>query len=484
MDKFDSFCESAGEKIKKICSAFYKKAVSLNDSFSKNSRANLIFIFVIAAVSFALMFLMNSNTPYVAEDFDYHYIFADDGRKVTETLVSSVGDIITSMKAHYYTMNGRIITHSLVQLIMMLENKPLFNVLNSLVYVLFTFVIYKHCIGKSKKHSAVVFLFVNLAVWAFTPQWGLTTVWLLGSVNYLWMSTVRLSFLLVFRLYAEDGTDRHTVLKTVLMFFLAFVAGSTSENMGAALIGVTVLIIFYCRAKKYKFMPWFATSFIGEVAGYLFMFLAPANSVRVGKEGENGNSILSRIINIPSNFVYYLAPLIGLGILFALVLVFNKKKPAFGLPLIFFLGAVGSAGVMVAIPFFPQRAWFGSVIYTIIAVGMLLYRTCEIEKLYRQLVSVSAVFCMLWAMTSYLKAFDSAQKYMDAVTERAEYIEEQKKEGNYDLEFANITLMNKHAPMYSWTDIGKAPDDPQHISIAQYYGLNSVDWNGEYIIID
>ncbi len=483
MDKFVCFCDSKGEKIKKLCSAFYKKSVSINDRFSKNSKANIAIIFVIAVISFLMMFLMNSNTPYVAEDFDYHYIFADDGRKVTDVLVGSFADIITSMKAHYRTMNGRVITHAIVQLIMMIENKPLFNVINSLIYVLFTLIVYKHCIGRSKKHSAVVFLFVNLSVWAFTPQWGLTTVWLLGSVNYLWMSTVRLSFLLVFRLYAEDGSDRRTLLKTVLMLFAGVIAGSTSENMSAALIGVTVLIIFYCRYKKYKFRPWFVTSLIGEVAGYLFMFLAPANSVRVGKTSGYGNSLPARLVNVPANFIYFLAPLIGLGIVFALVLVFNKKKPVFGMPVLFFIGALGSAGVMLAIPFFPERAWFGSVIYTVIAVGMLLYRTCEVENLYRQLVSVAAVFCILWAMTSYLKAFESASEYMNRVNERVEYIEEQKKEGNYDLELANITLMNKHAPMYSWTDIGREPDDPQHISIAQYYGLNSINWNKEYIII-
>ena len=91
---------------------------------------------------------------------------------------------------------------------------------------------------------------------------------------------------------------------------------------------------------------------------------------------------------------------------------------------------------------------------------------------------------MLWSMTGYLKALNSAQRYMHTVERRVVYIEKQKKKGNYDVELSNITLMNKHAPMYSWTDIGKERNDPQHISIARYYGLNNVSWNGKQIIIE
>ncbi len=484
MTKLDSFCDSVNLKIKKLGSDVYKSLIKYNNSFTDSNKANLIFIAVIALASFGMMLLMNMNTPYVAEDYDYHYIFATDGRKVTEVLVSSLSDIVTSMKAHYHTMNGRIFTHSVVQFIMMLENKPLFNFVNSAMYVLFTLLIYKHCIGKSKKHSAILYLFINLAVWAFTPQWGLTTVWLLGSVNYMWVSVVRMAFLLVFRLYAEDGKEKHTVLKTILMLFFGFIAGGTSENMSAALIGMTVLFALYCRVKKYKFKLWFVTAFAGEVAGYLFMFLAPANSLRVAKNNETGNSFAARLVNIPSNFVHFLAPLLFLGALFIIIIVCNKKEKSFGLPFIYFLGAVGGTAAMFAIPFFPQRAWFGIIMYVIASVGMLFYKTKDIKNVYRQLISLAAVFSILWAMTSYLKAFDSAHQYMNAINERVEYIEEQKSLGNFDLEFPNITLMNKHAPLYSWTDIGKAPNDPQHISIAQYYGLNSVDWNKEYIIIE
>ncbi len=484
MEKMNLLCERAEARIKGYSLTVYRKFESLTETVSRSNKINLLLIFIIAVSSFLLMYLMNANTPYVAEDYDYHYIFADDGRKITEEPIETFDDIITSMKAHYHTMNGRIITHSIVQTILMIDKKPLFNVLNSLIYVLFTLIIYTHCIGRAKRHSAIVYLFVNLSIWAFTPQWGLTTVWLLGSVNYLWMSTIRLSLLLFFRFYAETGEDRHTALKTVILLFLGFAAGMSSENMAAALIGVTVLMILYCCAKNYRFKPWFVTSLVGEVAGYLFMFLAPANSVRITKNEETGNSVLARIINIPANFVYFLVPLIGIGVIFIIILALNKKKVSFGLVLLYFLGAVGSVGVMVAIPFFPPRAWFAAVVYTTIAVGMLLYRTGEIEGLYRQLISVTAIFCMLWALTSYLKAAKSAEQYMDCVNERVAYIEEQKMQGNYDLELSNITLLNKHAPLYSWTDIGKEINDPQHISIAQYYGLNSVDWNRESIIIE
>ncbi len=482
MKKFDVICENVSEKIKLGSHKANDKSSKLSNGFFDNQKANIALILVVAFVSFFLMFLMNTSTPYVAEDFDYHYIFADDGRKVTDERIESISDIVTSMKAHYHTMNGRIVTHSIVQLIMMLDKKAVFNVANSLMYVIFTLLIYKHCIGKSKKQNALVFLFINLSIWAFTPQWGLTTVWLLGSVNYLWMSAVRLLFLLVFRLYAEDGEDKFPIIKTILMLFLGFASGNSSENMSAALVGVTVLFFIFCRIKHYSFRPWFITSFIGLMAGYCFMFFAPANSGRIAK---GGNSLLSRLASIPANAIYYLAPLVCIGIIAIVILFNNNKERKIGISFIYFLGAVGGAGVMVAIPFFPQRAWFGIIMYSIMSVGILLNQIKLHDKLVvRQLVSLAAAFCCVWTMMDYLKAKQSANEYMEVWNERIEYMEEQRALGNTDLEFASMRLINEHAPLFSWTDIGTDDNDPQHISIAQYFNLNSVDWNGKNIIIE
>lgn len=486
MNSFDNLCEKTNKKIKKKYKYISEKSARLSDRFFCSQRTNIALILLIAFISFFLMFLMNTSTPYVAEDFDYHYIFADDGRKVTDERISSVSDIVTSMKAHYKTMNGRIITHAIVQMIMLIDKKAVFNVANSVMYVLFTLTVYKHCIGKSKRHSALLFLFVNLSIWLITPQWGLTTVWLLGSVNYLWMSTVRLLYLLSFRLYAEDGHEKHTVLKTVLMLLLGFTAGCSSENMGAALIGVTVLFFIFYRIKHYKFRAWFVTSFVSLVAGYCFMFFAPANSVRMAKtDSAGGSSILQRLVNIPANSILYLLPLICVGLVALIILMNKKSEKKLGVSFIYFLGSIGGIAVMFAISQFPDRAWFGIVVYMIMSVGIIVNQiSFEGEKQIRQMVSLVAVLCCIWTGMSYIKAYKSAEEYMNCWDERTEYIQEQKEAGNFDLEFANIQLLNKHAPLYSWTDIGREENDPQHISIAQYFELNSIDWNKEYIIIE
>lgn len=469
----------------KSCKKINDKSTKISNGFFDNQRENIALILLIAFVSFFFMFLMNSSTPYVAEDFDYHYIFADDGRKITGERIESIADIVTSMKVHYHTMNGRIVTHSIVQFIMMIDKKPIFNVVNSIMYVIFSLLMYKHCIGKSKKQSVLIFLFVNLSVWLFVEQWGMTTVWLLGSVNYLWMSTFRLLYLLVFRLYAEDGEDKFSFLKAVAMLPLGFIAGNSSENMGAALVGVTVLFFIFYKIKKYKIKPWIFTAFIGLVSGYALMFFAPANRVRIAETEDKGFSFAQRLVSIPSNAILFLAPLVFVGI-FLLILILNyKKEKNIGVPFIYFLGAFGATAVMFAISIFPSRAWFGIIVYLILSDGILLKQAIEIRKnIFRQATALFAVFCCVWTLMNYVKAYQSANEFMNCWNERIEYIEEQKAEGNYDLKFSHLQQMNKHAPLYSWTDIGRSENDPQHISIAQYFGLNSVDWDGNYIIIE
>lgn len=84
MDKMNLICDKAEKRIKTFASAAYRKFESLTETASRSNRANLILILVIAVSSFLLMYLMNTNTPYVAEDYDYHYIFADDGRKIAQ----------------------------------------------------------------------------------------------------------------------------------------------------------------------------------------------------------------------------------------------------------------------------------------------------------------------------------------------------------------------------------------------------------------
>ena len=117
---------------------------------------------VIAAVCAAFFYAFNLQTALIADDYNYRFIFGTANQRVEH-----IFDIIESMRAHYHTMNGRLILHSLTQLFL-LWGKPVFNVVNTVGYLLFTGLIYWHCKGTGR-HSPALYFGVHLMVWFFIP---------------------------------------------------------------------------------------------------------------------------------------------------------------------------------------------------------------------------------------------------------------------------------------------------------------------------
>lgn len=93
----------------------------------------------IVGLSYALLFLFmlacNILTPYLADDFTYMFSF-QSGERIKDLL-----DIFPSMLAHAQKMNGRLVTHFLVQLTFLFPAN-LFDFVNA---AMFTFQMYLIC---------------------------------------------------------------------------------------------------------------------------------------------------------------------------------------------------------------------------------------------------------------------------------------------------------------------------------------------------
>lgn len=474
--KFDSFIQNVSKKTNDFFENLFSCLCSSENKFNRNNKLNLLAICFIALVSFSLMFFLNINTPFCADDFVYNFVFSNQPLMPTEHRIESIADIVTSMKAHYIGTNGRIITHSIVQL-MVLIGKPIFNYINSFIYVLLTIAIYLNCIGKKKKHSALLFLVINLALWTFPHQWGFATVYFTGSINYLWGTTFRLFTLLSFRLYADDGEDKHPILHAIIMLFAGFISGGTSENMSAVFIGMTILFIIYFQIKKYKFRPFFVTTLIGAFVSYPFMMLAPGNKIRVDDATENATrGALYRIVSIPGNFIILLSAIIAIVFILGVLLWNNRKKKNYviGISVMYFLGSVAGAGIMLFSPLFPYRAWFGIIAMAIVSAGNIIYQIDSLDVNYRRiLTSIALIWALSCSMQYFLTARDT-KRYMNEFQSREAYIEEQKDLGNYDVVLDVIKAEDEHAPIYSITDLSKNSESWQNVSKAKYYGLHSI----------
>lgn len=467
------------ESLSEKCGKAVEKFFCFAGRFDKNNRINITAICLFCAVLFALAFFMNSMTHLALDDYAYNFIFIDDGGESGEVIntgdrVENIGDIITSMKAHYKTVNGRLVLHFIVQL-MLLWGKPVFNVFNSAMIVLLAVLLYLHCKGTNKRQSAPLFLFCTFAVWTFAPALSYTVWWLDGSINYLWGSVFRLLALLPFRMYYDTGKLPRQSLLFLPILLMCAVAGSANENMSAAFIGVAFLFVVLYRIKGYRIPVWSVLGIAVAVAGYLFMMLAPAVSIRL--EMNYQTTLVKYIVIVLSNVVIRLLPFVAAAFVLGYVLHRSggDEKPCFVLPAIYMLGALAGALIMLGSTFFPERAWFGIVLMAIISVGMLLYQLILRDYVVVRNVVLAGVLCWtVWCGVSYARGAYDAVLMDEKFDKREAYIIEQRELGNYDLVLREIKTEEERSPHYDLADIGPNPKNYRNRYMAEYYGINSI----------
>ncbi len=448
----------------------------INSFFDKKTKRNTYAIIAICIIVFAAMLVLNVLTPFASDDFEYMFVIGEDRSLLKR--VENLSDVIYSMKNHYAVVNGRVILHGILQYVLIFD-KIVFDVINSLMFVALSLLIYKHCKGNKKQSSPLLFLCVNIMLWLFLPSYGMTTLWASGSVNYLWSAVIRLLALLPFRLYADGAKFRiPSALITVLMLPLSLLAGATNENSVAAMIGMSVLFIIVYKIRKMKIPVWTVTSLICMLSGFAFTVLAPANSVRSEAFTGFKSSVLFRVFSIPIHYLVYLAaPLCVFTVFYFVQRRIKKDKESNNtiIALIYIIGSVGGAGVMIASPYFPMRAWTDMVVFVIISAGMMMYSTdMSMGRFTRNAVSAVMVVLCMWCTGEYIQLGVDCYEITQQVISREEYIEEQKALGNYDVVLHDIKTDNIRSGIYSISDISENPDNWSNVNKAKYYGVNSI----------
>ena len=110
---------------------------------------------------FALMLALNILTPYICDDYTYRLNFA------TGEPLRSFGEIFESMYAHSFSMNGRLISHGLAQVFMLLS-PGVFDVVNTAVFVGTLWLMHRLCGSKSPLLLACSFCLL----WLLMPVFG------------------------------------------------------------------------------------------------------------------------------------------------------------------------------------------------------------------------------------------------------------------------------------------------------------------------
>jgi hypothetical protein len=329
-----------------------------------------------------------------------------------------------------------------------------------------------HAAGSVKKIHPVYFLYVNMLLWLFLPQWGQNLLWLTGSCNYLWTSAVILLFLIPFRKRSDNpGWTPHFCV-SILWLPVGVLSGWSIENSAS---GILVLLIAYFSLKfmrKERAALFEITGTLGFMAGF-FMLLRSKHNLFPGF-GE-------LVINSAKVFCQFL---LTDGYLFALIvilgvehIVYKKRKapiPVYG----YFAAGLGSVAAMVIPVYFGGRSCFFTQTIFIITLMSLVFEIAQYTP--KKHVFYSLIFVFFVFLPSFYSGTKSIAKSWLLYSAREQYILAEKEKGNMNIKVkAPIPVEDTHAGLYGGIDILSDPDDIQYITHnsakVTWYGIQSLD---------
>lgn len=384
---------------------------------------------------FLAILLLNILTPLISDDFAYMFVYG------TDRLVSSVGDIYESQVNHYYQWGGRSVVHSIAQLLLLLPS-CVADILNTLVYMVYVYLIYLHIKGRGES-SLSLFVLVNLAVWFLQPVLGDTVFWLTGSANYLWGTFFILLLLLPFRLYEGKAIGlTGQILTSAGMLLLGIIAGWTNENTAGAMLLIIVLYFIYYRSHKWQVPLWLIAGLAGALAGFVVMIAAPGNYVRAGGSSPDLFTLGYRLFNSTHTLLFYCSPLVLISLLMYVIYYHfpnGDRKQNLKLSLVYGIAAIAAVYAMVLSPTFPRRALFGVVTFLITGAGILFYNLDFGQKALRHIRVVVIGFGLFCFVFAYYFAFKEINTFRHMSQEREIVIKQAKEEGKILCEFERFS---------------------------------------------
>ena len=420
---------------------------------------------ILYVVVFAIFFMMSCLTPMLADDFSYSFSYAD-GRRI-----ENIGDIIRSLCAHRQTMNGRMFSHGLTMLFLLLP-KMVFNFANAVNAVLLLLLFHKYLENNEPGRTLIFALCSALLIWAFMPVFGQVFLWLDGSLNYSWALTVVMAFLYPFYCAFVGKTTALSgkLWLRILYILFAFVAGGYSENASCA--AIFAAICFAAPAFKKKNLPsYLSFAWISACLGFLFLMTAPAESGRAAQ-----TDLLGIAKNVQRVFEAPWQELSLLYFLFAALLVSSvicraDKKNVIA-AVIFFLGSAVSILVFVFAVYFPWRSLCAPTVFLTAACVLLLREIWAKGKKYAGPI-LTAVLTVNFLFSFVLGLGDIVVMYMES-QQRTAAIEEGIAQGIDPIEIHQYSSNTKYAACYLLPDVYDDSTLWPNYDMAAYYGAPAI----------
>lgn len=370
----------------------------------------LIKIFVLFTLVFA--YIVTSRTPMMWEDVVY-MLKADaalgaamSNSAVADTIqlgryerVRNVEELAESSYYHYMNANGRLFPHMTSQAFGTLIGKPVFDVLNAIMFVLLVTVATMLVVGYRKDYWKW-WVVVLSGLWLAMPESNTGFFLMTYALNYLWSSVVCLTFLWLY-IQADSWKTNTSVLLLGCLF--AFGAGWSHEGVA---IGIAASIAFdnlwdmiHHRVNNRK-MLWAICFCVGAA----FLCLSPGNFTRTDAALPLYNHLLSfarlrvfwilvlswclfsrRTVFLRQNYLLLIA--LSVQMLFMFYAGFRNSRVLWGTELF---------SLILLLRLFTdseKKRFFSWVTYSLLTLltihfGWLIYRSGEVRQQYDEVITL------------------------------------------------------------------------------------------------
>ena len=272
------------------------------------------------------MLLLNMCTFNYSDDYPYAFCLLDNGIIDISRRLTGLSEILHSQYNHYFYANGRVMANGLVQLFMSFDNRTVFSVCNTLVFV--GYITLLQTIS-DRRHWFYGLLTVVL-LFALLRSFGDTLLWMSGALNHLWGGAINLLFLYLLQRHIDE---RHPARALILLAPLAFLAGWWQESFSVCI--ATTLCIFYVynwrKGHRWSVTPTLMT--VCYITGALLLVCSPGTFLRMERDAV-GSGISLR--HAGTNICYVL---LGLRFFWVAVIIALIRQLRHSTPLSDFMRA-------------------------------------------------------------------------------------------------------------------------------------------------
>lgn len=446
------------------------------------------FAFITLALLAAVFYLMNMYTPLsFKDDLEYSFSYATGER------LSSVKDVLTSQIAHYNIKNGRFVAHTTEQFLLC-EGKSVFNIVNTLVYMLFGILVCYHGAGESPLKHPYMLVCVFCGFFLLTPWFGENLLWVSGACNYLMGFTISLLYLLPYRYVLEHPENRKNSLvgcaKFIAMFLLGAIAGNTMENAAVAIIAAVIGFLFVYRARGIRYRAWMFAP--GVLVGFALLLLSPGEMSRVSAAGGiSAIGICRDFVTTSMALVvhFYTLILIAAGII-SMYSIYGRARDRidgetklernirrWGAAEVYMLAALAATYSMIIVPGgigIYSRVWFGPLTFYIISVSAGYLSVEEYAPMKWSKAKELLVYILAFAtLTTGAQGIWNIRGRFIENEQRNRLIQEQMLAGEEEIHIPAISSTSTFS-IYFGGGEHLYYDAERNRNIAKYYGLPSV----------